>query len=208
MWLNYSKDRELEISMEQFLNDIISEFFDEISKTTQTPASAHLFEVRDKSDRLLLDDKRSHAFHRSVAQLLFACARCRKDIHTTVAFLTTRFREPDEDDWKKLRRLLEYLRGTIKLGMFLRADSLNVIKWWVDASYAIHPDMKVHTGANMSLGGGSAISMSKKHKLNECSSTGAEVIGVDEVMLHMLWTKYFCEEQGYLIEENIMYQTI
>ena len=137
---------------------------------------------------------------------LFACARCKKDIQTTVAFLTTRFREPDEDDWKKLRRLLEYLRGTIKLGMFLRADSLNVIKWWVDASYAIHPDMKVHTGANMSLGGGSAISMSKKHKLNECSSTGAEVIGVDDVMLQMLWTKYFCEEQGYPIEENIMYQ--
>ena len=105
-----------------------------------------------------------------------------------------------------MRRVLEYLRGTIKLGLALRADNLNVIKWWVDASYAIHPDMKVHTGANMSLGGGSAISMSKKHKLNECSSTRAEEIGVDDVMPQMLWTKYFCEEQGYPIEENIMYQ--
>ena len=89
MWLNYSKDREVETSMEQFLSDIISEFFDEISKTTQTPASAHLFEVRDKRDRVLLDDKRSQAFHRSVVQLLFTCARCRKDIHTAVTFLTT-----------------------------------------------------------------------------------------------------------------------
>ena len=89
MWLDYSKDREVEISMEQFLRDIISEFFKEISKTTQTPASAHIFEVRDESDRVLLDDKRSQAFHRLVAQLLFACARCRKDIQTTVSFLTT-----------------------------------------------------------------------------------------------------------------------
>ena len=64
MWLDYSKDREVEISMEQFLRDIISEFFKEISKTTQTPASAHLFEVRDESDRVLLDDKMSQAFHR------------------------------------------------------------------------------------------------------------------------------------------------
>ena len=90
--------------------------------------SAHLFEVQDESDRVILNDKRSRAFNRSVAQLLFACARCRKDIQTAVAFLTTRIREPDEDDWKKLRRVLDYLRGTIKLQLVLRADSLNNTK--------------------------------------------------------------------------------
>ena len=90
MWLNYYKDREVEISMEQFLHGIISGFPEEISTTTKTPASAHLFEVRDKSDQVLLDDKRYRAFHWSVAQLLFACARCRKDIQTAGAFLTTR----------------------------------------------------------------------------------------------------------------------
>ena len=123
-----------------------------------------------------------------------------KDIQTSVAFLKTRVREPDEDYWNKLRRVLECLRGTIKLGLVLREDSLNVIKWWVDASYAIHPDMKGHTGATMSLGGGSVISMSKNQKLNERSSTGAEVIGADDMMPQMLWTKYFCEEQEYPIE--------
>ena len=35
--------REVKISMEKFLRDVISEFPKEISKTTQTPASAHLF---------------------------------------------------------------------------------------------------------------------------------------------------------------------
>ena len=58
----------------------------------------------------------------------------------------------------------------------------------------------------MSLGGGLAISMSKKQKLNERSSTRAEVIGADDAMPQMLWTKKNCKEQGYLIEENIMYQ--
>ena len=91
MWLDYSKDGEVEISMEDFLRDVISKFPEEISKTTQTPASDHLFEVRDESDRVTLDDKRYRAFHRSVAQLMFACTQCRKDIQTAVAFLTTRF---------------------------------------------------------------------------------------------------------------------
>ena len=90
MWINYSKEGEVETSMEKFLLDVISKFFKEISKTTQTPASAHLFEVQDERDRVLLDDKRSRAFHRSVAQLMFACTRCRKDIQTAGAFLTTR----------------------------------------------------------------------------------------------------------------------
>jgi hypothetical protein len=27
----------------------------------------------------------------------------------------------------------------------LEADNVHVIKWWIDASFAIHPDMKSHT---------------------------------------------------------------
>ena len=49
--------------------------------------------------------------------------------------------------------------------LILRADSLNLIKWWVDALYAVHGDMRGHNGATVSLGCGSEISMSKK-KIN------------------------------------------
>ena len=79
-----------------------------------------------------MDDKRYRSFHRSVTKLLFAFTLFRKDIQTTVAFQKTRVQEPDEDDWKKLRKVIEYLRGTIKLGLVLRADILDVIKWWAD----------------------------------------------------------------------------
>jgi hypothetical protein len=35
----------------------------------------------------------------------------------------------------------------------LEADGVNVVKWWVeDASYAIHANMRSHTGGAMSLG--------------------------------------------------------
>ena len=61
-------------------------------------------------------------------------------------------RKPDEDDWKKLRRLLGYLKQIIKLPLILRANGVNVLKWWVGASYAAHDDMRGHTGGNMSMG--------------------------------------------------------
>ena len=52
----------------------------------------------------------------------------------------------------------------------------------------------------------SIISISKKQKLNTKSSTEAELIGEDDVMQQMLWTRYFLEAQGYGINKNILYQ--
>ena len=101
-------------------------------------------------------------------------------------------RKLDKDDWKKLRRLLRYLKLTNKSPLILRADKLNVIKWWSDASYAAHDDMRVHTGGNMVMGKdgcGSIISILKKQKLNTNSSTEAELIGADDAMPQMLWTR-------------------
>ena len=39
---------------------------------------------------------------------------------------------PDEDDWKKLLRIINYLRGTLELPLTLQASNTNIVKWWVD----------------------------------------------------------------------------
>ena len=80
-----------------------------------------------------------------MANLLLPGIRCREDTQTAIAFLTTRVRKPDEGDWNKLRRLLGYLKRMIKLPLILRANGVNVLKWWVEASYAAHDNMRGHT---------------------------------------------------------------
>ena len=80
-------------------------------------------------------------FHHAVTQLLFSGNQYRKDAQTAIYLLTTRVRNLEEDNCKKLRRLLGYLKRTIKLPLILQADGVNVIKWWVDASYAAHENM-------------------------------------------------------------------
>ena len=88
----------------------------------------------------------------------------------------------------------------------LQADCMHVMKWWVDASFAVHPDMKSHTGGTLSFGKGSVYSTSTGQRINSTSSTEAETIGMHEVLPQILWTRYFLEAQGYGVKESIIYQ--
>eukprot|EP00978_Attheya_sp_CCMP212_P047722 scaffold424725_cov134-Attheya_sp.AAC.3 len=85
----------------------------------------------------------------------------------------------------------------------LEAVILNILKWWVDASYAVRLDMKSHTGSVLSLGKGAVYAASKKQKLNVISSTESELVGVSDMMPQIIWSMYFMNAQGYDIDENI-----
>ena len=53
---------------------------------------------------------------------------------------------------------------------------------------------------------GAVQSISRKQKLNTRSSTEAELVGVDNVAVMILWMKLFMEAQGYDVDKNIIYQ--
>ena len=61
----------------------------------------------------------------------------------------------------------------------------------MDASFAVHNDYKSQTGAVLTLGKGALLSMSMKQKLNTKSSTEAELVGCDDSMNMVVWTKLF-----------------
>jgi hypothetical protein len=62
------------------------------------------------------------------------------------------------------------------------------------------------TGGAMTLGKGVIYGTSTRQKLNTKSSTEAELVGVNDVMPQILWTRYFLEAQGYDIKDSITYQ--
>ena len=64
-------------------------------------------------------------------------------------------------------------------------------KWWVDSSYAVHPDMRSHSGIYMTLEIGMAYTTSSKQQLNTESSTEAELVAIDDSMGQILWTRHF-----------------
>jgi hypothetical protein len=207
MTLDYTTPGKVQITMLDYVAEIIEAFMKAEPTCAGIKTSAapdDLFKVDDDCPRL--DASKAKTFHNIVAKILYATKRARPDTCTAIAFLTTRVREPDNDDWSKLTHLIKYLMGTKTLPLTLGADGSGVFKWWVDGSFGVHPNMRGHTGGGLSMGRGFPITSSTKQKLNTRSSTESELVSVDDCMPAICWTRYFMEEQGYGVKENILYQ--
>ena len=145
-------------------------------------------------------------FHNFVAQLLYLSKRVCPDIQLVLSFLCTRVRGPETDDYKNLAIVMKYIQGTIGLPQLFSIDKSGNIKWYIDASFALHNDMRSHTGVLMPMGTEGAYVQSSKQNLNTKSSTEANLIVVDDVLTQVIWTRYFLKEQGYMIQDNVINQ--
>ena len=175
------------------LKTTVEKIPEKIRGRATTPEADHLFEVRLDGERVLLDKDRSNASHHAVGQLLFAITGARKYIKTTINFLATRVREPDEDDWGKLKCFLRYFCCTNYTSLILQVNILTIMKWWVGASYAMHQDCQSHTGATIYFGKGLVSIMSKRQKINTKILTKDKLVGSDNRLPKFLWTCYFLE---------------
>ena len=145
-----------------------------------SPAAHHLFEISEDATKLSQVDK--DLFHHLVAQLLYLSERARPDIQIAVSFLCTRVRGPNTDDYKNLVKVMKYIHVTISLPLILYIQNPGNIKWYVDAAFVVHTDIRSHTGGFMTMGTGGFYVQYSKQKLNTKSSNEAEPVGVDDVL--------------------------
>ena len=205
MEMDFSDPGTVQIKMIRYVQDMVACFPDQaaVQKAVVSPASDSLFRIRD-SPRLNKD--KAEIFHNIVAKGLFVAKRARPDIMVTIAFLCTRVREPTEEDWAKLLRLIRYLNGTSELFLTLSADDSHIIRWYGDASFAVHQDMKSHTGGVMTMGSGGVVNVSRKQKMVSKSSMEAELIAGDDIANTIIWANYFLEAQGYQNNGTVLLQ--
>ena len=121
MNFNLKTKGQVAITMPHHINKVVNEFPGKLRNLCQSsPNSPKLFEVRKEAKDL--DPENAKIFHRLVAQLLYISKRSRPDLAPAVPFLTTRVCKPNEDDWEKLRMVIEYLKQTLDLPLVLRVD--------------------------------------------------------------------------------------
>ena len=115
MTIDYSSKGLAKVTMVDYVKDIVSAwdkaaeqyadgFKAIIRKSSGKPtvAPSNVFVVDEES--MKLSEAQKAAFHNIVAKALYVAKRSRPDIAVAISFLTTRVRNPDIQDWGKLRR--------------------------------------------------------------------------------------------------------
>jgi hypothetical protein len=90
--------------------------------------------------------------------------------------------------------------------LILSVNGSGILKWWVDASFAVHPNMHGHSGGGLSLGRGFPIVSSTKQKLNTQNSTETTIMGAGDFMPAICCTHHFMKAQGYAVKDNVLFQ--
>ena len=194
MNLDYRERGKVRIEMKKYIADTIDMFPEELSGEVSYLAAEHLNMVNPSSKKL--DESKRQLFHTLLARMFFCGKRARPELQPTIVFLCTRVKDADEDDWKKLRRLLLFMKGTKEDVLTLSANNFRIVKWWVDGAYAVHGDCKSQTGAVMSMVTGGVYCTSQRQKLNIKSSAETELVAANNIMPQLLWTKYFLDEKS------------
>ena len=123
-----------------------------------------------------------------------------------MSFLTTRVDKSDKDDWKKLRRVLQFLKQTINDARIIGCERMDSLFTWIDAAYGVWNNMRSQTGGCMSLGLGMIHCKSCKQKLNTKSSTESEIVAMSDYLPYNIWFTNFMKSQGYVFSNNVVYQ--
>ena len=90
--------------------------------------------------------------------------------------------------------------------MNLIKNVTGVLNWHVDISYAVCRYINTHTSNNLSLWTVSISDASLFHDLNTKSSIEFELIGVENMSPHIIWTNYFLKTYDYNVRRDILNQ--
>lgn len=142
--------------------------------TTVTPAENDLFTMHE--DAKQLNNEQAKMFHHLMAKILYLSKRAHPKVLPTVLFLMTWVTKSNVDDWKKLGRCIKYLWDSKHLVLMLEVEEGLTIKWYMDASLAVHPDIWSHTGATMTLSKWAVYSILTKQVINAKSLMEVELL--------------------------------
>ena len=71
-----------------------------------------------------------------------------------ISYLTKIVRYLDQSNWLKVVHLFKYVRGNKYLPLILSTENNGMLKWYIDASYVVHPNMRDHDGGGLKIGRG------------------------------------------------------
>ena len=82
---------------------------------------------------------------------------------------------------------MKYIQGTNGLPLIRSTDKSGNIKWYIDAVFVMHMDMRSHNSGFITMGTGWSYVQYTKQKLHTKSSTEVDIVGVDYFLNQVIW---------------------
>ncbi|GBP96860.1 Retrovirus-related Pol polyprotein from transposon TNT 1-94 [Eumeta japonica] len=150
---------------------------------------------KKKTNYLINKEEIDNRFYREViGALMYLVVGTRPDIANTVSRLAQFVNEPCQQDWLAVKRILRYLAGTLKLGIFYTKKDKSMIGY-CDADWGgCLEDRRSYSGYVFILAGGAVRWKSQKQRTVALSSTESEYVSLSEAVKELIYLR------GLLIE--------
>jgi hypothetical protein len=181
------------------------EMFDNL-KEYPTPFGVDFLEV-DESSPVLTDQT---IFRSALMTVSFGAHRTYPDLLFGMSWLATHQGKATEQDMKKLKRIMGYIKAHPDHCMVLKPNSLRIV-CAADASYGDHQDGKSHSGGVVGFEGNDksispVLFICGKQPVVAKSSFEAEIIAASTVGDSFVWLSDFMIEIDIVVEGSVMYQ--
>ena len=154
------KDGAAVIDMSNFIEKLVLTSGEDSLRWFPLPAGKDLFNVSEQA--VILAESERKKFHTNVAKLLYLTKRARPDILRAVGFLCTQVTLATVQDKLKLRHVLGYLKLKRSKTLHFKNGDLKLLKMFVDAAFATHPNAKSQTGVAVFMGEALRFAASRK----------------------------------------------
>jgi len=190
----------MKINMSTYVESILEMWGKDI-RCYPTPTVENLHE--DTNEELSPDREK---FHTAVAKLLYLALRGRPDILLAVQHLSTRVSRCNNEDVKKLERVLGFIKLTKKKSRIFDGSTFYRIVGMIDAAFSSHHDGYGQSGMVIFAGNNATAVKSVKQGCSSKDSTEAEIIAMSDMMLRVQWHHEWWTSQGKDLHTPFIYQ--
>ena len=156
------------------------------SKPVATPMDSSL--VAAATDHQCANEFRLQ-YQSAVGSLMYAMLGTRPDIAFAVSVVSRHASNPDSLHWQAVKRILRYLKGSLKLQLTFRGP-LQVLSGYSDADWAGDHDTRRSTsGFVFNIGSGAISWSAKRQPTVALSSCEAEYMGQTQATKEAIWLK-------------------
>ncbi|XP_048593367.1 uncharacterized mitochondrial protein AtMg00810-like [Brassica napus] len=137
------------------------------------------------------------SYFRSLAGKLQYLTLTRPDLQFSVNFICQKMHLPSQSDFILLKRILRYVKGTLEMGIGIKASTDSTLVCYNDSDWAGCRDTRRSTGGFCTLLGSNVISWSaKRHETVSKSSTEAEYRTMSLAASEIVWLQNLLRVMG------------